>query len=66
MLVKTEIARIYDTVLSIPGMNDNVKIAPKIPRKNVLRNNQLLTGPNTLVQAMPFRQGFSFYKSNVH
>lgn len=36
MLAKNEIARIYDTVLSIPGMNETVKIAINIPRKNVL------------------------------
>ena len=36
MLAKTDVARIYDTVLSIPGMSDNVKIAFNIPRKNVL------------------------------
>lgn len=26
MLAKTDVARIYETVLSIPGMNDHVKI----------------------------------------
>ena len=36
MLAKTDVARIYETVLSIPGMSDNVKIAFNIPRKNVL------------------------------
>lgn len=36
MLVKTEVAGIYETVLSFPGMNDNVKIALTLPRKNVL------------------------------
>lgn len=30
------IAKVFDTVLSIPGMNDNVKIQLSIPRKNVL------------------------------
>jgi hypothetical protein len=30
------VVKIYETVLSIPGMNDNVKIAFSIPRKNVL------------------------------
>ena len=30
------IAKVFDTVLSIPGMNDNVKIQLTIPRKNVL------------------------------
>jgi hypothetical protein len=36
MLAKNEIARIYDTVLSIPGMNETIKISINIPRKNVL------------------------------
>ncbi|HRN73532.1 MAG TPA: hypothetical protein PLM81_10420 [Ginsengibacter sp.] len=36
MLAKTELSKIYETVLCIPGMNDNVKIALSIPRKNVL------------------------------
>jgi len=30
------IAKVFDTVLSIPGMNDNVKIQLSIPRKNAL------------------------------
>lgn len=30
------IAKVFDTVLSIPGMNDNVKNQLSIPRKNVL------------------------------
>lgn len=33
---KTDTAKIYETVLSIPGMSDNVKITFSIPRKNVL------------------------------
>lgn len=36
MLNKTDLAKVYDTVLSIPGMNEIVKIELKIPRKNVL------------------------------
>ena len=36
MPTTTTIAKIFDTVLSIPGMNDNVKIQLSIPRKNVL------------------------------
>jgi hypothetical protein len=30
------IAKVFDTVLSIPGMNDHVKLQLSIPRKNVL------------------------------
>ncbi len=36
MFSTTDIAKIYDTVLSIPGMNETVKIDLRIPRKNVL------------------------------
>ena len=35
-MLKTDIAKIYETVLSIPGMNDNVKMSFSISRKNVL------------------------------
>lgn len=44
MLAKTDVARIYETVLSIPGMNDNVKINLNIPRKNILLLSRLLNG----------------------
>ncbi len=36
MTTTNTIAKVFDTVLSIPGMNDNVKIQLTIPRKNVL------------------------------
>ncbi len=36
MFSTTDIAKIYDTVLSIPGMNETVKIDLRIPCKNVL------------------------------
>ncbi len=36
MLSTNEVARVYDTILSIPGMSDSVKIDLKISRKNVL------------------------------
>ena len=36
MPTTTTIAKVFETVLSIPGMNDNVKIQLSIPRKNVL------------------------------
>ena len=42
MLPKAEVAKIYETVLSIPGMNDNVKIALQIPRKNVLLLSKII------------------------
>ena len=36
MLAKTDVNKIYDTLLSIPGMGDTVKIILNIPRKNIL------------------------------
>ena len=36
MQATNTIAKVFETVLSIPGMNDNVKIQLSIPRKNVL------------------------------
>ena len=36
MATANTIARVFETILSIPGMNDNVKIQLSIPRKNVL------------------------------
>lgn len=36
MITKNEVAKVFDTVMSIPGMSENVKIDLKISRKNVL------------------------------
>ena len=36
MQTTNTIAKVFDTVISIPGMSDNVKIQLSIPRKNVL------------------------------
>ena len=36
MLAKTDVNKIYDTLLSIPGMSDPVKITLNISRKNIL------------------------------
>lgn len=36
MLGKNDVARIYETVMSTPGMNDAVRLTFNIPRKNVL------------------------------
>lgn len=36
MITKNDVSKVYDTVLSIPGMNESVKIDLKISRKNVL------------------------------
>jgi len=36
MLSKTDLTKVYETLLSIPGMNEVVKIDLKMPRKQVL------------------------------
>ncbi len=36
MLTTNDVAKVYNTILSIPGMNETVKIDLKISRKNVL------------------------------
>lgn len=36
MLSTNDVVKVYDTILSIPGMNETVKIDLKISRKNVL------------------------------
>ena len=42
MLSKNDLAKLYDTVLSIPGMNQTVKVDLKIPRKNVLLLSKII------------------------
>jgi hypothetical protein len=42
MLTTNDVAQVYDTILSIPGMNDIVKIDLKITRKNVLLLNRVI------------------------
>lgn len=37
-----ELAQVYDTILSIPGMNEMVKIDLKVSRKNVLLLNRVI------------------------
>lgn len=62
MLNTNDVAKVYDTIMSIPGMNDSVKIDVKISRKNVLLLNSVIkrglgvkTGDNTnnLLENMP-------------
>lgn len=36
MMTRDDVARLYDTILTIPGMNETVKIDLRISRKNVL------------------------------
>jgi hypothetical protein len=48
MLTTNDVARVYDTILSIPRMNEAVKIDIKISRKNVLLLNSVIKrGLNT-------------------
>lgn len=42
MFTTNDVAKVYDTILSIPGMNEVVKIDLKISRKNVLLLNQVI------------------------
>ncbi|OJW80256.1 MAG: hypothetical protein BGO69_05340 [Bacteroidetes bacterium 46-16] len=36
MMTSSDVAKVYDTILSIPGMNETVKVDMRISRKNVL------------------------------
>jgi hypothetical protein len=38
----SEIAKVYETLLSIPGMNDEMKVSLKISRKNILLLSQVI------------------------
>ncbi|MEO6550735.1 MAG: hypothetical protein ABIN94_22210 [Ferruginibacter sp.] len=42
MLTSKDVAIVYETLLTSPGMNDAVKIALNIPRKNVLLLSKVL------------------------
>jgi hypothetical protein len=42
MLTENDVAKVFDTILSIPGMNEPVKIDLKISRKNVLLLNNVI------------------------
>lgn len=62
MLTTNDVAKVYDTILSIPGMNETVKIDMKMSRKNVLLlNNVIKRGLSTkdddkssgLLESMP-------------
>jgi len=36
MLTTNDVTKIYDTILSIPGMNETVKVDMRISRENIL------------------------------
>lgn len=42
MLTTNDVAKVYDTIMSIPGMNETVKIDLRISRKNVLLLNHVI------------------------
>lgn len=42
MLTTNEVAQVFDTILSIPGMNEAVRIDLRISRKNVLLLNHVI------------------------
>jgi len=42
MLTTNDVAKVHDTILSIPGMNETVKIDLKISRRNVLLLNNII------------------------
>ena len=42
MLTTNDVAKVYDTILSIPGMNETVKIDVRISRRNVLLLNNVI------------------------
>lgn len=43
MMTTNDVAKVFDTILSIPGMNETVKIDLKISRKNVLLLNHVIS-----------------------
>ena len=42
MLSSSDVAKVYDTILSIPGMNETVKIDIRVLRRNVLLLNRVI------------------------
>lgn len=42
MMTENDVAKVFDTILSIPGMNETVKMDFKISRKNVLLLNNVI------------------------
>lgn len=48
MLTANDVAKVFDTILSTPGMNEMVKIDLKISRKNVLLLNHVIERGLTL------------------
>lgn len=42
MQPNTDVAKVFDTILSIPGMNDEIKVNLKTSRKNLLLLNKVI------------------------
>lgn len=42
MQPNTDVAKLYDTILSIPGMNDEIKVNLRTSRKNLLLLNKVI------------------------
>jgi len=51
MLTTNDVAKVYDTILSIPGMNETVKIYLRISRRSVLLLNSVITRGLTMKDA---------------
>jgi hypothetical protein len=58
MLTTNDVARVYETILSIPGMNETVKIDLKISRKNVLLLSRIIERGLTVKDANGKTAGF--------
>jgi len=57
MMTNNEVAQVFDTVLSSPGMNEQVRIDTRISRKAVLLLHQIIEGGFTgkeVQEGMPF------------
>lgn len=60
MFTAIDAAKVFDTVLSIPGMNETVKMDLKISRKNVLLLSHLIQ------EGMKFREGSSVLLESIN
>lgn len=59
MITANDAAKVFDTVLSIPGMNETVKMDLKISRKNVLLLSHLIQ------DGLKAREGFSVLLESI-
>lgn len=51
MLTTDDVAKVYDTILSIPGMNETVKVELKMSRKQVLLLTSVIERGLTVLDA---------------